>query len=74
VRGHWRHVQKLPRAAGENHRWERWTDRSGRPCWRTWIEHHERGSGQIGFVQQTYQVVRNTGPIPGIQGDMNVGV
>lgn len=75
VRGHWRHVQKLPLVAADNHRWERWTDRDGRPCWRTWIEHHERGSGQIGFVRQTYEVARGRGSIPGVdEGRVHVGV
>lgn len=72
VRGHWRHAYKLPRAASDNHRWEAWVDRTGRPCWRTWIEHHERGSGKIGFVRQTYEAVRGRGAMPRVvEGNPN---
>lgn len=59
VRGHWRHSQHLPSLHPE--RWERSLDREGRPCWRTWIDHHERGSAELGWVNQTYRAVAKRG-------------
>lgn len=55
VRGHFRHVRKLP--AKNPERWERAVDREGRPVWRTWIDHHLRGSAELGWVDQKYAVV-----------------
>lgn len=61
VRGHFRHVKKLPKAHPE--RWERWQDVDGRFgatgawWWRTYIEHHVRGSAELGWVDQKYAVV-----------------
>jgi hypothetical protein len=65
VRGHFRHVIKLPRAQPE--RWERVAHPlTGRMVWRTWIEHFERGDGELGFVQHTgYEAVRGRGELPG---------
>lgn len=55
VRGHFRHVKKLPSKHPE--RWEQATDRDGLPVWRTWIDHHLRGSAELGWVEQKYAVV-----------------
>lgn len=61
VRGHYRHVKKLPKAHPE--RWERWQDVDGRLgtagmwWWRTYIEHHLRGSAALGWVEQRYAVL-----------------
>lgn len=59
VRGHFRHVYKLPRSNPE--RWERAVDRQGRPCWRTWVKAHERGDASLGWVRQTYEATAARG-------------
>jgi hypothetical protein len=53
-RGHWRHVQQQPKTNPE--RWQPGFDLFGRPCFKTWIEPHMRGSAEIGFNQHLYAV------------------
>jgi hypothetical protein len=73
VRGHWRHVDQLPRETENHHRWERFEDRDGRMRWRMWIPKHERGDAKLGWVKQTYHVTRGRGRIPGVgEGEASV--
>jgi hypothetical protein len=67
VRGHWRHVDKLPLCDDNHHRWERFEDRDGRLRWRMWIDHHERGDASIGWVRQSYHATKARGRIPGAE-------
>lgn len=72
VRGYYLHAKKLPRSEKHLERWEQDPDRPG--GWRIWIPNHERGSGRVGFVQHTYEVVRGRGELPmSNRGETDVG-
>ena len=55
VRGHYRHLTKLP--AKNPERYEPFVTAEGRKVWRTFIAHHMRGSLEKGWVDQRYAVV-----------------
>ncbi|AXQ69337.1 hypothetical protein HOU02_gp388 [Caulobacter phage CcrBL9] len=61
VRGHWMTADKPPRVeqTRETKRWETYFDREGRIRWRTWVDNHMRGSAEVGYVQQVYEVTEN---------------
>lgn len=61
VRGHWLTADKPPRVeqSREDKRWETYFDRDGKLRWRTWIDNHMRGSAEVGYVQQVYEIVEN---------------
>lgn len=61
VRGHYMTADKPPRAETlrEEKRWETFFDENhgGRLRWRTWISDCWRGSAEVGYVEQFYEVV-----------------
>lgn len=57
VRGHWRTADKPPARTGEGKVWLPYTCMlTGKQRWRLWIEEHQRGDANIGFVIQDYAV------------------